>query len=58
MYVPKSTFEEHSTTYVFGSCIFLARPQTQSGCCTLQLLLWKNILNYFGYLEVRILVKK
>jgi len=27
--VPKRNFEEHITTYVFGSCMFLARPQAE-----------------------------
>jgi hypothetical protein len=30
MSVPKSNFEGQFTTYVFGSCMFLARPQAES----------------------------
>jgi len=29
MSVPNSNFEGHFTTYVFGRCMFLARPQAE-----------------------------
>jgi len=48
MSVPKFNVEGHFTTYVIGSCMFWHLRKLKVGCCTSRLLIWKNILNYFG----------
>jgi len=58
MSVPKRNFEGHFTTYVFGSRMFCHVRKLKVGCCTSCHLLWKNVLNYFEWVEVRILVGK
>jgi len=48
MSVPKINFEGHFTTYVLGSCMFLARPQAGKWLLYIASTNMKNILQYFG----------
>jgi len=52
MSVPKSKFEGNFCTYVFGTFASLKVIVAH------RVIYWKKILNYFGCVEVRILVEK
>jgi len=47
MCVPKSNFEEHSTTYVFGSSMFLARPQAERWLLYIHSFIMKKYIKLF-----------
>jgi hypothetical protein len=47
MSVPKSNFEGHFSTYVFGSCMYLARPQAESWLLYIHAFIMKKYINNF-----------
>jgi hypothetical protein len=57
MSVPKSKFEGKFSIFLAGVC-FLYFRGLKCDCCTSRHLLCERILNYFGCVEIRILVEK
>jgi len=45
--VPQINFEGHFTTYVFGSCMFLARPQADRWLLYIASFVIKKYIKFF-----------
>jgi len=52
MYVPKCNFEGHSTTYVFGSCMFFARPKAKRWLLYIASTIMKKYIKLFRIIGV------